>query len=214
MPRLYDISPTVSPRIAVWPGDVPFERKVALDMKLGAHLTLSSIETTLHLGAHADAPNHYEREGQSIGERDLGYYYGECQVLAVSVGRGERIGPGHLRAAITAERVLFRTGTFPDPEDWNTDFAAFSPELIDLLHHESVVLVGIDTPSVDLQDDKALLSHTRIASYDMAVLEGLVLDHVPPGRYTLSAFPLKLEGADASPVRAVLIDDYARRYRD
>ncbi len=65
-------------------------------------------------------------------------------------------------------------------------------------------LVGIDTPSVDPFESKALESHQVLFERDMAVLEGLVLEHVEPGRYTLIALPLRLEGADASPVRAAL----------
>ena len=111
------------------------------------------------------------------------------------------------RAPIVAPRVLLRTGTFPDPDAWNADFAALSPELVAWLHERGVRLVGLDTPSVDPQDDRLLESHTAIAARDMAILEGVVLDHVPPGVYTLIALPLKLAGADASPVRAVLVDD-------
>jgi arylformamidase len=67
--------------------------------------------------------------------------------------------------------------------------------------------VGIDTPSIDLCHDKVLHTHLAVARHDLAVLEGLVLDHVPEGRYTLIALPLRLEGADASPVRAALLAD-------
>ncbi|MEC7240187.1 MAG: arylformamidase, partial [Myxococcota bacterium] len=48
---------------------------------------------------------------------------------------------------------------------------------------------------------------TAVDQHDMAILEGIVLDDIEEGIYTLAAFPLKLEGADASPVRAVLIQD-------
>jgi arylformamidase len=65
--------------------------------------------------------------------------------------------------------------------------------------------VGIDTPSVDPMTSKALEAHNAVADHDMAVLEGVVLDAVPPGLYTLVALPLRIEGADASPVRAVLV---------
>ena len=99
-----------------------------------------------------------------------------------------------------------RANTFPDPDHFNEDFAALSPELVATLAEAGVRLIGIDTPSVDLFDDKALLSHTAIAEQDMAILEGVVLDHVPPGSYTLVALPLNLPGVDASPVRAVLLD--------
>jgi arylformamidase len=67
--------------------------------------------------------------------------------------------------------------------------------------------VGIDTPSIDPADSKDLPSHAMVAAHDLAILEGVVLDHVEDGVYTLVALPLRLEGADASPVRAVLVED-------
>jgi arylformamidase len=126
--------------------------------------------------------------------------------MRVEVERGERILPHHLKREVAAPRVLFRTGTFPDPESWNTDFASLSPELVEHLYARGVVLTGIDTPSVDPFESKALEAHQALARTGMRNLEGLVLDAVSEGLYTLSALPLKLEHADASPVRAVLIE--------
>lgn len=206
MTEFLDISPVISPRLGVWPGDTPFEREDVLRIADGANLDLSWIRTTVHLGAHADAPSHYRRGGADIAARPLDLYFGDCQVMQVAVERGARIRPGHLLAAVAAPRVLFRTDTFPDPERWNADFASLSPELIHFLADHGVRLVGIDTPSVDPQDDAALASHQAIADRDLAILEGLALAHVAPGRYTLCAFPLRIEGADASPVRAVLLN--------
>ncbi|MEZ4264897.1 MAG: cyclase family protein [Myxococcota bacterium] len=203
-PKLIDISPQIGPGIAVWPGDVPFSRQVALDLDAGAHLTLSAITTTLHLGAHADAPNHYARGGQGIGERPLDTYYGLCQVMRVAVPPGARIQPADLPSPVTAPRVLLHTGTQPDADAFPTDFASLSVALVEALAAAGVILVGIDTPSVDPFDDKVLHSHHALARHDMANLEGLRLAHVSPGLYTLIALPLALTGADASPVRAAL----------
>jgi arylformamidase len=204
--RIIDISPVLSSATAVWPGDVRFSRVVSLDMKKGDNLTLSAITTTLHVGAHADAPSHYGRHGVGIGERDLELYYGPCDVVHVNVARGERISSGHLAGAcITSPRVLLRTGTFPDPNTFNTDFASLSPELVHYLAARGVRLIGIDTPSVDPFADRELLAHNAVQVHDMAVLETIVLGHVAAGTYTLIALPLRLADGDASPVRAVLV---------
>ena len=204
MSQLIDISPPLHAGVAVWPGDVTFSREVALDVERGDNLTLSAVRTTVHVGAHTDAPNHYAKGGQSIDERDLSRYYGPCQVMRVDIGRGQRLTPAHLTEPVRAPRVLFHTGTFPDPCEFNEDFAALSPALVHHLAEQGVVLVGLDTPSVDLCHDAELQSHTAIHAHDLAILEGVVLDHVEPGLYTLIALPLRLVGADASPVRAVL----------
>lgn len=202
---ILDISPVLSPRTAVFPGDVPLSRTVALSIAGGANIDLSSITSTVHLGAHADAPSHYVRDGATIEARPLERYYGPCEVVRVAVPRGGRVRPEHLPGPVRAPRVLLHTGTFPDPDRWNDDFAALTPELIDHLAAQGVVLVGIDTPSIDLAGDKVLHTHHAVARHDLAVLEGIVLDHVEPGLYTLVALPLRLEGADASPVRAALV---------
>lgn len=204
MTRILDISPLISPRLAVWPGDVPFLRTVSCAVKNGDNLELSSITSTLHLGAHADAPSHYVQAGQGMSEVDLVPYVGPCQLMRVTLPRGERILPHHL-GAIRAPRVLFRTDSFPDPEHFNQDFNSLSPELIERLHTQGCVLAGLDTPSVDPFDSKALESHQALARTGMRNLEGLALGHVEPGLYTLIALPLKIEGADASPVRAILM---------
>lgn len=203
--RLIDISPLVSPAISVWPGDVPYRSEKALRIADGANLDLGSMHTTYHVGAHTDAPQHYAAGGADMASVPLDAYYGPCQVLDVAARRGKRFGTSDLRGDVTEPRVLLRTGTFPDPTDWNTDFAAPEPELIDHLAALGVRLVGFDTPSTDLFDSKELPAHQRLGVHGMANLEGLVLSHVSPGAYTLCALPLRLADADASPVRAVLL---------
>jgi arylformamidase len=201
---LYDITPPVSPALAVWPGDTPASREVLMDIRRGDNLTLSTLHATVHLGAHADAPSHYGAEAATIEERPLERYLGPARLIHVDVDRGTRIPAGALPSRLEAERVLLATGSFPDPCDFNRDFAALSVELVRELHERGVGLVGIDTPSVDLFDSKELPAHRACLQSDMAILEGLVLDAVPEGLYELIALPLRLVGFDASPVRAVL----------
>jgi arylformamidase len=203
---IYDISPPIDASLKVWPGDTPPSREVLLDMRQGANLTLSSLHATVHLGAHADAPSHYGADAPSIERRDLDLYLGPCQVMRVAVGRNGVVLPAALTGPPAAARILFRTGTFPDPAEFNEDFAALSPQLIDHLHAAGVRLVGLDTPSVDPFASKDLPAHCACLRHDMAVLEGVVLDGVPEGIYELIALPLRLVGYDGSPVRAVLRD--------
>lgn len=202
----YDISPEITEKLAVFPGDTPFTRKVTVDFGSGTNYLASSLHATAHLGAHVDAPNHYHPGGPGIESRSLDYYLGECQVITVKLARGKRIMPSDIAGTkIRAKRVLFKTGSFPDPNRWNGDFNSLSPELVRALADQGVILAGIDTPSVDPSDDKALETHQLIHERDMAVIEGIVLDSVPDGLYTLIALPLKIRDADASPVRAILV---------
>lgn len=204
MPKLYDISPPISPHLAVWPGDTPPSREVLCDIDRGSNITLSTLRTTVHCGAHADGPNHYGAGAPPIDQRPLDLYLGPCRIMTVQAERNTRIAPQQMSAPIDQPRILLRTNTYPDPTRFSTDFAALDPTLVDYLASRGVRLIGIDTPSVDLFDSKDLPSHQAFLRHDMAILEGLILDHVPDGVYELIALPLHLVGFDASPVRAVL----------
>lgn len=208
MGEYFDISPLISSDLAVFPGDQAFVRRVAMSFEKQHHLELSSIHTTVHLGAHADAPSHYTANGKGIHERDLNLYMGLCQVIRVNIPRGARLQVQDLGGKkILAPRVLFATDSYPNPNKWNEDFNSLSADLVDMLASQKVCLVGLDTPSVDPAREKVLSSHHAISRHDMAVLEGVVLDQVPEGLYTLIALPLKLKNLDASPVRAILLKD-------
>ncbi len=200
---LIDISPTISEEIAVFPGDQTFDHSVVMSFDKGDHLTLSNIKSTVHLGAHTDAPNHYSSGGCDMAARELDFYIGRCQVITVATKIGS-IEVGDLNAEITEARVLFRTLSFPNPNQWTDNFSSVSHELIEYLARKGVKLIGIDTPSIDPATSKTLDAHQAIARNDMAILEGIVLDHVKDGVYELIALPLKILNADASPVRAVL----------
>lgn len=205
MTGIIDISPTITEDIAVWPGDVSFSRSIQADIASGANIRLSSFNATVHLGAHADAPNHYHRDGASIDRVALDPYIGPCEVITVKT-RTQLIGPEHCEAALKrgAKRLLFKTLSQPDAKKFNTDFVAFSAAAMQVMGEAGVLLVGIDTASVDPFDSKDLPAHQQLYKYSIRNLEGLVLAHVPDGAYELIALPLKLAGFDASPVRAIL----------
>lgn len=213
--KIYDLSPTLNSLTGVFPGDVAFKRDVSMSFEAGHHLGLSSVSTTLHIGSHADASNHYSAQGEGIDRRDVSHYVGPALVVRAKVPRGERVELRHLsdfgRMMIDSggqlpEKFLLWTGSFPNPNDWNSDFASYSPELIAMLATRGVRTIGIDTPSIDPETSKALESHHTIERLSLAVLEGLCLDGVPEGEFTLMAQPLKIGGADAGPVRALLFE--------
>jgi arylformamidase len=204
MPSLIDISPRISNRLATWPGEAPFLRESTTFPIEGGTVEVGRITTTLHLGAHADAPSHYLPGAPSMECLDLAPYLGPCQVIEVALPPGARILPEHLPGPVEAQRVLFKTGSHPDKETFNPAFNSLSPELVRTLKAQGCLLAGIDTPSVDPLESTALESHVALGECDMRVLEGLDLSGAEPGIYFLSALPLAIEDGDGSPVRAVL----------
>lgn len=201
---LYDITPAVDERLAVWPGDQPPRREIKCHLKDGATVTLSTLHSTVHTGAHADGPNHYGLDAPSIDRMPLEHYLGPCQVVSARARPSVRVRAADLSSHVSQKRVLIRTSSYPDPTRFNTDFAALDPDLVESLAEQGVITVGVDTPSVDLFESKDLPAHKAFLRRGVAILEGLVLGDVPDGVYELIALPLKLVGFDASPVRAVL----------
>lgn len=202
---IYDISQTLRPGIPVWPGDTPLTQERTWAMGPECPVNVSRLTLSTHTGAHADAPLHYAENGADCAGVALTPYLGPCRVIDA-----RHAGPTLTLAAVehaldaAPARVVFRTfETFPHTQ-WRSDWTAVDAALIDALAARGVVLIGIDGPSLDPQDSKTMDAHHAVARAGMAILEGLVLDHVPPGDYELIALPLKLEGLDASPVRAVL----------
>lgn len=201
---IIDITPPITAALAVFPGDTPPAREILYDMARGDAITLSTLRSTVHLGAHADAPSHYGHPARTIEAQPLSLYVGPCRVIHVHVGAGGLVTVSDMPPDIDEGRILLRTDSYPDPERWTDCFAAIDPALVDHLADRGVRLIGIDTPSVDPATSKSLEAHARFLARDVAILEGLVLRAVPAGRYELIALPLPLVGFDASPVRAIL----------
>ena len=204
MNRVWDISPTVSPTAPLFPGDLPYALEWTARLGPGCPVNLSAVHLSPHVGAHADAPLHYADGAPSIDEVDLAPYLGPCRVIH-ALNCGALIEIAHLQhlSGDLPPRVLVRT-RHRALTAWSEDFAAFAPATMGWLAAQGARLIGLDTPSVDPAVSKTLESHAGLLRHDMRVLENLVLDDVPEGDYELIALPLKLQGACASPVRAVL----------
>jgi arylformamidase len=202
---LWDISPPVHAGAPVFPGDTPYAQRWAATIGGDCPVNVSAIELSPHVGAHADAPLHYDPAGAAIGTLDLAPYIGRCRVIH-AIGCGALIEWRHLEHALAdlPPRVLVRTYEQAPLERFDDALAAYAADTIERLAAHGVLLVGIDSASIDPADSKTLPSHQAVRRLGLRVLENLVLDDVPEGDYELIALPLKLVHADASPVRAVL----------
>jgi len=203
--QLWDISPPVHPGAPVFPGDTPFRLAWNARIGPGCPVNVSTLTMSPHTGAHADAPLHYDDAGAAIGAVPLEPYLGPCRVIH-AIGCGPLVTWQHLQHALHGlpPRVLVRTYARMPADRWDGGLAAYAPDTIERLADLGVLLVGIDTASIDPADSKALDSHQVIRRRGLRVLENLLLDDVPEGDYELIALPLKLTTACASPVRAVL----------
>ncbi len=205
MRRHWDISPPVSAGSPVFPGDTPYQQRFGWRSGPGCPVNVSTLTMTPHLGAHADAPLHYDDGGAAVGALELDPYLGRCRVIH-SLGRGPLVEWRHLEHALAdlPPRVLVRTYERAPVDRWDPQLAAYDPDTVERLADRGVRLVGIDTASIDPSESKTLDSHQVLRRCDLRVLENLLLDEVPEGDYELIALPLRWTTCDASPVRAIL----------
>jgi len=217
--RVWDISPPLTPGLAVFPGDTPLEREILARREHGDSVTLSTLRATVHLGAHVDAPLHYGTGAAPVDAVPLDRVLGRCRLVrppadAAPAGRltADGLAAALDRLAATSgtgggdlpPRVLVATDSHPDPARWTDRFTALDALAIDWLAGAGVRTVGVDTPSVDPADSTELPAHAAVLRHGMTIVEGLRLEGVPQGDYELIALPLRLVGFDGSPVRAVL----------
>lgn len=205
MATIWDISPPVHAGSPVFPGDTAFDLRWSWTLGPECPVNVATLTLSPHTGAHADAPLHYDPEGVPIGAVPLEPYLGRCRVIH-AVGCGPLVRWEHLAHAVheLPPRVLVRTCAQAPVDRWDPALAAYDPQTVERLADRGVMLIGIDTASIDPADSKGLPSHQVIRRRGLRVLENLVLDGVPEGDYELIALPLKLTTADASPVRAIL----------
>jgi len=201
---ILDITRPLGVGTPAWPGDTPFGLAWPATHADGA--AVSRLTLSPHLGTHLDAPLHIVADGANAGTIPLAACVGSCEVVAVGPDptpiSPHRLPPGW---GPGAPRILFATGTWPSGAQIPPRFASLAPETVDLLADNGVVLVGLDTPSVDDSAATELVAHRRCVARRVLILEGLDLSGVAPGLYTLIALPLRLVGVEASPVRAVLL---------
>jgi arylformamidase len=204
--RLYDVSRTVDEATAVWPGDTRFARRAVMKIADGCSCNVSTVTLSLHTGTHADAPSHYLEGAPATHEVDLEKYVGVCRVVTPRSPdrlRPEDVADLDLRVE---ERLLVRSPIPLRDDEWRDDFFYCSAEAAELFASVPLKLLGLESPSMDFMSSKELRAHKTLHRAGVAILESLDLSAVPDGRYELFAAPLKLRGADAAPVRAVLRD--------
>ena len=204
MATLIDISQVLHPALPGWPGEPGFALRRHAAIGPGCPVNTAELSLSTHAGTHADAPLHYDPAGLDSAATALDAYIGPCVVVDCR-GTGT-IGEDAVdwTAIAGARRVLFRTYERFPHDAWDAGSAAIAAAVIERLGNQGVVLVGTDSASLDPQESKTMEAHHAVRRHDMRILEGLVLDHVAPGAYVLIALPLRIAGADASPVRAVL----------
>jgi arylformamidase len=201
---LIDISILVNASTPEWPGDTAFSCRWSWEMARGDSVNVSCLSTSPHVGTHADAPFHVDSSWPATESLDLSAFAGPATIADAR----EHEGPLSLEslglAGRQVDRLVLRTGQSIADGAFPTSWPWLDVPAVEALLQRGLRLLGVDAPSVDARDSRTLDVHRTLFRGGAAVLENLDLRRVVPGRYHLTALPLRLEGLDAAPVRAVL----------
>ena len=201
---LYDVSVVTRVGTPEWPGDTPFSCGWSARIADGSSVNLTTITSSPHVGTHADAPLHVRDNAPAADALPLDAFIGPALVL--DIGGEPREIDAELAARVPAgtTRLLLRTGATIAAGKFPDDWPALTSSIASLLVSRGLRLLGVDAPSVDRRDSKTLEVHHALFAGGACILENLDLREVSEGGYELLAAPLRWEGVDAAPVRAVL----------
>jgi arylformamidase len=210
--KMFDISRPLFNGLAPWPADTAFHFELKWKMAEGATVNVGAVTMGVHNGSHADAPFHFTQGATRIDQMPLETYFGEAVVvdLTSKFRTGERcaIAIADLEsAAELAPRLLLKTGVWKDSRIFPEWIPVIAAEVAPWLKERNVKLLGLDLPSVDSIEAKVLVNHHALAAANIAIVESLDLSEVEAGVYHFSALPLRIEGGDAAPVRAIVWRD-------
>jgi arylformamidase len=219
--KIIDISQPIAANTGCFPGDVPFGKQVTVNYAESGVMNLCAFTMSPHVGTHADAPIHIhghleqpDPQSQTAGQLPLSPFVGPTAIVDISPWN-EAITWDQVKDQLLAwpafpPRVLFKTQSQNHYDRFQPPYAWFDSQLIEELAARGVGLVGLDTPSVDHVDAKALEAHHTLLKAGMVWLENLDLTAAPVQQPAtempfLIALPLKLMELEASPVRAILL---------
>lgn len=204
MSQWIDITLPLRNTMAVWPGDPPFQFELAVTKEESGCVNIGQVKTGTHIGTHADAPFHFDREGKTIDQIDVNVYIGKALVIDLT-------NKGEVRREYLENidfqgipRVLFKLRKEIDVEKFPKEVPFIDPEVAPFLKEKGVILVGVDSPSVDPITSETLDAHHSLYQNGIHIIENLWLTKVEAGLYEFIGLPLKIEGGDGAPLRAVL----------
>jgi len=175
MKKLWDISTPVHAGSPVFPGDTAYRQQWVARIGPGCPVNVSAITLSPHVGAHADAPLHYDPQGLAVGALALEAYLGPCRVVH-AIDAGPLVRLSHLAHALAdlPPRLLVRTCQRMPQRQFDAQLCALDPELVHTLAARGLRLLGIDSASIDPADSKTLPSHQAVRVHGLRVLENLL----------------------------------------
>jgi arylformamidase len=210
MSRIYDVSVPIRTGGVVYPGNPGIDITLSSSVARGDSANVSKIVMGSHTGTHADASRHFFDDGQPVDRIPLERLIGPARLVVMS-DEVRSVGEKELRAAKIEgqKRVLIRTrnSRLLEGAEFVPDYTFVAPDGAQYLADCGVELVGVDYLSIEQFHSGHHQAHRTLLARDIVIIEGLALGEPPAGDYQLICLPLRLEGLDGAPARAVLITE-------
>lgn len=208
MSRIYDISVPIRSGGIVYPGNPEIDITLQQAVARGAGANVSLIRFGSHTGTHADAARHFFDDGQPVDQIPLDRLIGPALLLSFPDDL-RSVGAADLKARDlkTHTRILLRTrnSALLSKKEFAPDYTYLAPDGAEYLVDKGVELVGIDYLSIEQFHSGHHRTHRTLLAKSVVIVEGLDLSAPPPGEYQLVCLPLRIEGCDGAPARAVLL---------
>lgn len=208
MKKIIDISLPLTNATPVYPNNVPLTIETHAEMP-SANTHLSKVTLGTHTGTHVDAPSHAVIGANNLEQIPLETFIGQCKVFDVThrqAGDAVKIEDLKNKVIEKGDRILFKTSnSIRGFESFYDDYVYVDGDLADWLAKKEIALVAIDALSIKQRGSKDQRPHTSLLSKNIPIIEGVNLKDVEEGEYELVCLPLKFEGVEASPVRAILV---------
>jgi arylformamidase len=206
MSKLIDLTVPLSPSLAAYPGDPPFEMGHSHRIADGDAYNAATLSLSAHTGTHVDAPYHLLADGATVDQLPLEVLVGRARVL--EIGAREAIERDELESSDLRDdlRVLLKTrmsGQLRHTEVIE-DHVHLSVDAARYLVQAGIKLVGIDYLSVDAFGSEDYPVHQLLLEAGIVIVEGLDLSQAEPGDYEMMCLPLLVAGGDGAPARVLL----------
>jgi arylformamidase len=214
--RYYDLTLKITPGLPTWPGDPPIQIQRHIKMEEGSTCNVTVMNMTAHVGTHIDAPYHFIQDGKTIDQLPLSTMIGRAYVMHFPDAR-------HITADLIRQhglpkrvrRILFKTRNSNywthEQTPFRQNYVSLTPDAAQYLVDKDILLVGIDYVSVAPFED-VVTTHRILLGGGVVVIEGLNMNDVNGGHYTLYALPIYLSGSDGAPARVILVSGESSRY--
>lgn len=190
-----DITKNINMQAKVYDGDPKYFVNKVFSIKNGDEFNLSKIEMGSHFATHIDAPKHFFDDGADVAQLDINLICGNCLVVSVN----KAIDEAFLKSLRLEpkSRILFKTeGKFGITSDGAKYIATLK-----------IRVVGTDSMDIEDSSNEGFCSHKILLGHGIPIIEGLELFNVKDGEYRLICLPLKMDGLDGVPIRAVIEEE-------